>query len=292
MTLPVLSGLGQIAERYDGFILDLWGVIHDGRTPYPGVIDALTRLGAAGKPTVMLSNAPRPASSLVHQMEAIGIPRRLYGGVMSSGEAVHRELARRSDPWFAALGRRCYHLGAASDLTLFEGLDLDLVGAVAQADFIVNSGPDHLDATVEEYRPVLDAAAARHVPMICANPDIIVIHQGRVQICAGALAQYYQTTLGGEVRARGKPDPAIYADCLDLLGIADRRRVLAVGDGLATDVTGASRAGIDCLFCTGGIHAAEIGTAYGERPEAARVEAVIARHQAPMPVAAIGGFVW
>lgn len=291
MNLPVLSGLAEIAPRYDGYILDLWGVIHDGRTVYPGVIDALEHLGALGKPVVMLSNAPRRAWSLVHQMDAIGIPRGLYGGVMSSGEAVHRELARRSDPWFADLGRRCYHLGAESDLNLFEGLDLELVSAVAEAEFVVNSGPDHFAASVEEYQPVLERMATRHLPMICANPDIIVIHQGRAQICAGALAQFYET-LGGQVRSRGKPDPAIYADCLELLGITDRRRVLAVGDGLATDVTGAFRAGIDCLFCTGGIHGAEIGTAYGVRPDAVRVAAVIARHQAPTPVAAIGGFVW
>jgi HAD superfamily hydrolase (TIGR01459 family) len=138
---------------------------------------------------------------------------------------------------------------------------------------------------------MLDAARQRDLPLVCANPDLVVMVAGRPLLCAGAMARYYAEA-GGRVCSRGKPDPAIYDTCLDRLGIRDRRRVLAVGDAFHTDVAGARAAGIDCLLCTGGIHAEEIGTTDGEKPEAWRVEAVIAAHGGLRPVAAIGGLVW
>ncbi|OIR06167.1 phosphoglycolate phosphatase [mine drainage metagenome] len=291
MSVPVFEGLRQAADRYDAFILDLWGVIHDGTAPYDGVADTLAHLKAAGKKTVMLSNAPRRASALVTLMDGMGIARDLYGEVMSSGEAVHLEMQRRADPWFAALGRRCLHVGPERDRNIFEGLDLDLVTEVAEADFLMNTGPDKFEETVADYAPLLDQALARRLPMVCANPDLIVIRKGQEIICAGMLARYYAER-GGDVRYRGKPDPAIYGTCLEILGLSDRARVMAVGDSFHTDIAGARAAGIDVLFCTGGIHAAEIGTRYGERPDPARIETVIAAHDGLRPSAAIGGFLW
>jgi HAD superfamily hydrolase (TIGR01459 family) len=291
MSLRVLDGLRDIVGDYDGLILDLWGVIHDGTAPYPGVADTLAALKAAGKKTVMLSNAPRRGFALIDQLTSLGVPRALYGEVMSSGEAVHRAMESRSDPWFAKLGRRCLHVGPERDLNIFEGLDLELVASVEEAEFLMNTGPDKFEETVADYAPLLGAAASRGLPMVCANPDLMVVRQGQKIICAGALAEYY-LDIGGEVRYRGKPDPAIYEVCLELLGITDRKRVLAVGDAFHTDIAGANGAGIDVLFCSGGIHAAEIGTKYGEKPEAARIEAVIAHHDGLRPTAAIGGFRW
>lgn len=291
MTLPVLSGLHEIARDYDAFILDLWGVIHDGIVPYPGAKDALAGLAKLGKRTIMLSNAPRRAVSLVGQMESMGISRQLYGDVMSSGEAVHMEMASRRDPWFAALGRRCLHVGTERDKDLFDDMDVDLVDRIDDAQFLLVTGPDSYDDTVEDFAPLLDDAARRRLPMVCANPDLVVIRQGRPLVCAGALALHYER-IGGDVRYRGKPDPAIYDLCIERLRVADRRRVLAVGDAFHTDVAGAKAAGIDCLFCTGGIHAAEIGTTYGQTPDPARLEEVIAAHGNLRPTAAIGGFVW
>lgn len=289
--VPVIDGLRELADRYDGFILDLWGVIHDGHSPYAPAKDTLAALRAAGKKTVMLSNAPRRAGALVTQMASMGIARDLYGEVMSSGEAVHIAMVRRTDPWFAQLGFRCLHIGPERDKNIFDGLDLDLVTDVAHADFLMNTGPDRFDETVEDYAPVLRAALGRRLPMVCANPDLMVIREGHKLICAGALAQYYQMQ-GGDVRYRGKPDPAIYDVCLELLGIPDRRRVLAVGDGFHTDIAGADAAAIDVVFCTGGVHAHEIGTEYGLRPDPAAIEKVVARHDGLRPTAAIGGFIW
>ena len=290
MTLRILSGLSQIAGFYDGFIVDLWGVVHDGITPYPGAKETLVSLRAAGKKTVMLSNAPRRSFSLIELMAGMGLPTDLYDDVITSGEVVHREMLLRTDPWFAALGTRCLHIGTERDKDLFEGLALDLVADVESAEFVMNTGPDSFDDTIEAFAPLLDASAKRALPMVCANPDLVVLRQDRPLICAGALAQYYER-IGGDVRYRGKPDPAIYDVCLDRMGIGDRRRVLAVGDAFHTDIAGARAAGLDSLFCCGGIHAAELGTHYGETPDPARLEATVAAHGDLRPTAAIGGFI-
>lgn len=291
MTIPILHGLSEIADDYDGFILDLWGVVHDGVTPYPHSVDTLRALRAAGKRTVLLSNAPRRAGALVTAMTGMGIGRDLYDHVMSSGEAVHGELATRRDPWYARLGRRCLHIGPERDRNIFDGLDLILVSRPEEADFLLNTGPDRFEETVADYHGVLAAAAARRLPMVCANPDLVVMREGRRVICAGALARHY-AELGGEVSFRGKPDPAIYASCLEILGIADLRRVVAVGDALHTDIAGANAAGLASVFVTGGIHAEELGlTAYGAVPDAERISQV-ARAHGQRPTAALPAFVW
>ncbi|RAU23947.1 TIGR01459 family HAD-type hydrolase [Paramagnetospirillum kuznetsovii] len=287
--IPLISGLERLAERYDGFVLDLWGVIHDGVEAYPGVAETLADLRRAGKRTIMLSNAPRRSSALIEQLTRLGIPRELYDEVLSSGEAVHLELARRQDPFFAALGSKLYHLGPERDRNVFDTLayavtDLD------SADFIVNTGPVELSETVADYQPILERALARRLPMICANPDHVVIRQGKRITCAGAIASRY-SDMGGLVADRGKPDPAIYDLALEMLGIAERGRVCAVGDALHTDIRGARTAGIDAVLVTGGIHADELGIKWGESPDPVRLAELI-RHHGETPAAAMVKFAW
>ena len=256
MALQVIDGMRELAPRYDGFILDLWGVVHDGVAPYPGVLDCMRRLIDADKRVVLLSNAPRRADDVVRRIEKIGIPSGLYHGVMSSGEETWQHLYRRDDPFYAGLGRRCLHLCSERDLEMREGLDLDWVASPEEADFILNTGPAEWEDTHEDYAPLLLAARKRDLPMICANPDLVVMHGGRAALCAGAIAEDY-AALGGRVRWHGKPHPSVYGSCLRLLGVADKRRILAIGDSLRTDIAGAAGAGIDSLLIIGGIHAAE-----------------------------------
>jgi HAD superfamily hydrolase (TIGR01459 family) len=287
--IPLISGLSQVAERYDGFVLDLWGVIHDGVTAYPGVAETLGALRRAGKRTIMLSNAPRRATALIEQLGKLGIERGLYDEVLSSGEAVYLELARRTDPIFAGLGFRLYHLGPERDRNVFDSLDYQAV-ALDEADFVLNTGPVEVSESVADYQAILDQALARRLPMVCANPDHVVIRQGKRITCAGAIADRY-ADMGGQVVSRGKPDPAIYAVALETLGIADRARVCAVGDALHTDVRGARHGGIDAILVTGGIHADELGLRWGETADPARL-AELARHHGEMPVAALPKFIW
>jgi len=291
MAFRFLAGLREIAPSYDGFILDLWGVLHDGSAPFPGVLDALARLKAAGKRLAVLSNAPRRAHLVASRMNEIGIPPELYDHVHSSGEEAWQHLKRRDDPFYASLGRRCYHIGPARDENMLEGIDLERVADIAEAEFILNTGPSWgWEETVADYETLLQAARARDVPMVCANPDLVVIHEGRPAICAGALAQRYEA-LGGRVRWHGKPFPSVYQTCFALFGIAERRRILAVGDSLRTDIAGAEAAGIDSVLVTGGIHGDELGAAPGELPDRARLAAAIAA-SGHHPAAVTARFRW
>jgi len=289
MTLTLLSGLGEIAGRYDGLILDLWGVLHDGTAPFPGVVDALSRLKQAGKRLCVLSNAPRRAHLVEQRMNAIGLVRGLYDHVHSSGEEAWQHLLRRDDPFYAALGRRCYHIGPARDDNMLEGVDLERVAKIEEAEFILNTGPSGWDETVEQYEALLREARARDLPMVCANPDLVVVSQGRRAICAGVVAQRYEA-LGGRVRWHGKPFRPVYETCFAALGIADRRRILAVGDSLRTDIAGANAAGIASLLVTGGIHAEEFGLVGGQPDLDRLVEAVAASGHRPDAV--IAHFRW
>lgn len=288
MPVRMIQGLSEVASGFDGFILDLWGVIHDGVEAYAGARDTLAALRAAGKKTLLLSNAPRRADALVEQLGRMGIGRDMYDEVLSSGEAVHMELARRTDPFYAKLGRQLYHMGPERDENVFAGLDLVPVD-IDHADFILNTGPWDFNETVEDYVPKMKAALARNLPMICANPDHVVIRQGKPVVCAGALAARY-AEMGGVVSMRGKPDPAIYDNALELLGV-DRDRVLCVGDALHTDVKGANGAGLRAVFVTQGIHAAELGIRPGDEPDPDTLRRVVTRH-GERPMAAIATFRW
>ncbi len=287
MTLRLIDGMRALAPEYDGFILDLWGVVHDGTVPFPGVLDCMERLIGAGKRLVLLSNAPRRSDDVVRRITTIGVPERLYHGVMSSGEEAWQHLKHRDEPFYAALGRRCLHIGSERDLEMREGLDLAFVMTPAGADFLLNTGPAEWDDTIEGYAPVLNAARAGGLPMVCANPDLVVIHGGKPALCAGALAEEYER-LGGQVRWHGKPYPSVYDSCLVLLGISDRRRILAIGDSLRTDIAGAAGAGIDSLLIAGGVHAAEF---CADGLDLERINAAI-ESSGTRPVGVAARFVW
>ncbi|HZH28863.1 MAG TPA: TIGR01459 family HAD-type hydrolase [Azospirillaceae bacterium] len=276
-TPPILTGLSGTADRYDGFILDLWGVLHDGVRAYPGAADALARLKAGAKRIVLLSNSPGRRRLVADKMAGMGIGPDLYDHLVTSGEVTFEALRDRDDPFHAALGRRCFLIGTRHDRHLLEGLDgVDPVDEPAGADFVLVTGAHRHDSRVEDYEDCLAACAARGLPMVCANPDLIVMVGSRdMAICAGALARRYEE-MGGRVAYHGKPHPPVYRRCLDLMGNPDARRVLAVGDSLRTDVQGAARAGLDAAFTACGIHREELGTLGGGAPEPARVAALLA----------------
>lgn len=277
-----LRGFGEIAGEYDGFVVDLWGVVHDGVRPYEGAPACLARLAAAGKRCVMLSNAPRRADAVQRQLRRMGIPDEHYAGIMTSGEATHAALRDRPDDWYRALGDRVLHIGPERDRGLLAGLGLTVADAPAEASFVLNTGPDDLGdpSSVAAFEPVLRACAAAGLPMLCANPDLEVIRGGVRIICAGALALRY-AELGGDIRSLGKPDPAIYAPTLAMLGVPGR--VLAVGDALRTDIAGAAAAGLDACWVLGGLHGAHRG-GDGGAEEAARAGL--------RPLATLPSFTW
>lgn len=273
-----LAGFAALAAHYDGFIVDLWGVVHDGVTPFPGALECLARL--SGRPVLLLSNAPRRADSVRRTLRQLGVADSLYTHLLTSGEATWLALRDRVDPWFAALGHRVYHLGPQRDRGVIEGIGLVLADRPGEADFLLNTGPDDQRDTagIAQFTGELRACLAAGLKMICANPDLEIVRGGVRILCAGALAEWYAAQ-GGEVRSIGKPDPAIYAQAFAMLGLPPQR-LLAVGDSLRTDIAGAAAVGIDSCWVLGGIH--------GEDADPAATAAAVGL----APVAALSRFVW
>lgn len=253
MVQPI-SGLSRIADRYDILLCDVWGVIHNGRESFPAACDALAVFAAERGPVVLISNAPRPSAAVHGQLDLLGVPRAAWSGFVSSGDATRGLLAARAPG-------PVYHLGPERDLPFYDNLELEF-SDLAGAKFISCTGLfDDETETPEDYREQLTAPANAGVPMICANPDIVVQRGDELIYCAGALARLYEE-LGGEVLMAGKPHAAIYDRALfeaeRLKGQPiDRTRVLCIGDGIGTDVKGANAQKLDCLYIASGIHAAE-----------------------------------
>jgi HAD superfamily hydrolase (TIGR01459 family) len=287
--VEILDGIAPLADRYDGFVLDLWGVVHDGRRPYPGVPEALAELKKRGKKVAFLTNAPRRSWAVQGLLDAMGLDRALYDGIMASGEIAWRLMARRDHPFFAGMrGRRAFHIGPERDVSVVDDGVAERVTDPAGADFLLNTGPDPERGVTDAgpYRPALEAAFAHRLPMLCVNPDRHVMVGGERLICAGALADVY-LALGGTVLEVGKPDPAVYDPVLEMLGLTDRRRVLAVGDTPHTDLAGAQAAGLDALWALTGLAA----FAHGDSPTAERLREV-ALSEGVDPVAAVRGLRW
>ena len=290
--VPLADGISAFVDNYDAVIIDLWGVIHDGVNLYPGVVDCLRRLADQGKPFAMLSNAPRRAAFIARGMEQMGLPAALYPHIMSSGEATWRGLKDRREAWFDGVGDHCFHIGPERDANLFDETSLVRVGSIADADFILNTGPWEDGETVADYEHHLVAGALSRLKMICANPDLEVIRGGRRIICAGALAQRYEE-LGGDVLYYGKPYPPIYDSCLHLIGDPDPARVLAIGDSLRTDIAGAAGMGMDSILVLGGIHGETLASgSYRERSEVEAKIAAACAQEGHFPIAAIAEFSW
>lgn len=254
---PFFYGVHEFIDRYDSFILDLWGVVHDGQKPYPGVVRCLEKLKSENKRVCLLSNAPRRSYTVVEKLESMGVPRDLYTEIYTSGEAVWEALKSRSDPWYQKLGSRCFHIGPARDDSVFEDQDIEIVSNPALAQFVLNTGPHDFSDTLAIFEADLSACIEHDLPMICANPDLVVTYGRDIVICAGTLAQRYEE-MGGTVAYHGKPYVGVYNRCLELLEIRDKARVVAIGDSFHTDMTGARNAQIDAVFVAGGIHAPEL----------------------------------
>ena len=247
-----MSALKTVLSKYDAFLIDLWGVIHDGTNLYPGVLETLEHLQRANKPIIFLSNAPRVAEKAIANLERLRIGRGLYRDVVTSGQVAHDWL-RDATPF----GKNYYYLGPGKD----EDIIADLAHYVKtpepeDADFILCTGYEYDFQPHEEALPLLARLLDAELPMVCTNPDLVVVKQdGTVQLCAGEIAGEY-ARMGGDVTFIGKPHPEVYAVSRALLGGG---KILAIGDNPLTDIAGANAAGIDCLLITGGILSNEEG---------------------------------
>ena len=238
-----MSELDRLDRRYSTIICDIWGVVHDGGQLLPGVLDRLGQFKAEGRTIVLLTNAPRPASTVQAHLDRLGLPRDHYDAVSSSGEAGIAGLLE--------LGRPVGFMGTEDDRADLVRRGIELV----PSDFtdIACTGLDERSDDPADYRDRLERLAAKGVRMHCLNPDRVVIHVGNLEACAGALADIYEE-IGGAVTWYGKPHRPIYDHARALAGNPPLDAMLAIGDGLQTDMLGAARYAIDAIFVSHGIH--------------------------------------
>ena len=273
------SGLADLASRYRGFIVDQWGVLHDGATPYPEALEGLAELRAAGKRVVLLSNSGKRAAINEQRLAGLGIAADLYDAMVTSGEATWQALARRSDPVFAGLGRRCVLWSRTGDRSLVDDQGLEVVADLEQADFLLLGGVED-DARLEQFTAALEQAAARDLPMICANPDVVAVQPGGgFGIAPGAVARHYED-LGGRVVYIGKPHRPVYELCLETLAPLSPGEILVVGDSVAHDIAGGAGMGLATALIMGGIHAPLFDLGRGLSANAAALDRLEAEYGA------------
>ena len=275
----IVHALSDISDRYDALFCDLWGCVHDGIKALPDAVAALQAFRSRGGMVVLLTNAPRPRASVSEQMAKFGVPDDAWDTIATSGDAA------RVAMFTGAVGQRVYHIGEPRDAGFFEPLQLvenpveiervDL----NKADGIVCTGPFDPLADPDTLRPQLLEAKARGLTLLNANPDIVVDRGDQREWCGGAVAQLYEQ-MGGAVLAFGKPHPPVYDMARRRLAEAggaeiSDSRILAIGDGILTDVKGARLEDLDVLFVTGGLAAAEVHV--DDAPDVERLDAFIAR---------------
>lgn len=296
-----LDGIRSLAEscRFKAWFVDQFGVLHDGKQPYPEAISTLEKLANHGAKMVIISNSSRRMLTTMEKMKNLGFDSSLFIGAITSGELTHQYLQRRDDTWFAALGRGCIHMtwsdrGAIS----LEGLGLQVVERVEDANFILVHGTEALGLPSGDARPtkledlehILELCAARKIPMVVANPDYVTVEARALRVMPGTLAAKYEK-LDGEVKWMGKPDKVIYQSAMAMAGV-DACECIAVGDSLHHDIKGANVAGIQSVFITGGIHATELGVGrFGEAADRTIVEDLASKYSAH-PSYVLPAFTW
>jgi HAD superfamily hydrolase (TIGR01459 family) len=279
--IEILQSVAPLAATTAAWLVDIWGVMHNGVQPFVPAYEACQTFRDGGGLVMLVSNSPRPREGVAAQLDRIGVPRSAYDAIVSSGDVARTLIEAYAD-------RSVLHLGPERDLPIFAGIDVKRVGADA-ADAVVCTGLyDDERETPDDYAETLATCASRGLPMICANPDLTVERGGRIIYCAGAIAQAYER-LGGAVAYAGKPYLPIYDLAFATLehmraGSGDRSRLLAIGDGVRTDLAGAAAAGVRSLFVASGVHVT------GKLDDAA-LEALFPPG-APRPIAAMTRLVW
>lgn len=298
-----LEGIESLAEsgQYDAWLLDQFGVLHDGKKAYPGAVETLQKLAKTGAKLILISNSSRRSDVTRDKLPSLGFDPSLFSGIVTSGELTHQYLQSREDPWFAALGRKCLHFTwSARGAISLEGLGLEVVESVKDADFILAHGTEALGLAgggskalpLAELEILLEEASKlpKKIPMIVANPDMVTVEVRALRVMPGTLGLKYEE-LGGEVQWMGKPGPIIYRAALEMSGIPPEKSI-AVGDSLHHDVRGAINGNIVSVFVAGGIHANELKIKeHGEYPDLRSLENLIQAQNAK-PTYVVPSFTW
>lgn len=251
LPIPIIASIDDLASPRDAWLTDIWGVMHNGVEPFRSASDACIRFRKSGGTVLLLSNAPRPAESVAAQLDRIGVPRDAWDGILTSGDAARALIA-------AFAGRPVFPLGPDRDRPIYDGLPVTLTDAASAGAVSCTGLFDDENETPDDYTGLLRDFAKRKLPMVCANPDLTVERGNKIVHCAGAIAAAYEA-LGGTVSYAGKPHRPIYGLAFERLAAlrgkpVARDRVLAIGDGIRTDIAGAARAGLESVFVASGVH--------------------------------------
>ncbi len=287
-SVPVIDQAADLLTNYDVVFCDVWGVVHNGIRPYAAAVDALQRFRAKGGAVVLVTNSPvageKTADFLVR---VIGVPRAAWDTIITSGDLTRGYLTKHAF-------RHVHHIGPERDLSVFGGIGVERV-TIDQAQVVVVTGVvDDTAETGETYRPLLEIAHKRGLPLVCGNPDLVVEVDGVLYPCAGAVAAIYED-MGGDVYWAGKPHEPTYVGAQRLaeqhLGRSvDRARIIGIGDAVRTDMAGAANFGIDGLFIAQGIHREELMPNGSLDPRV--LGDLFAAGHPHMPVAAMPGLAW
>lgn len=289
MPLHMVETLSELCTSYDGFIVDLWGVIHDGVETYPGVHHALTMLKDHQKMIIFVSNAPRRKARAVEKLHHLGIDDKEYFSLITSGETAY-DAIKQGLP-YAKAGDHFYYIGPDRDRGLLVDLDCIETDDPSRATFALVTGYDHDLSHEHEKQKDLIAIKAYNLPLICVNPDLVIVRiDGSPALCAGVIARHYED-MGGTVHYFGKPHALIYQQALDIFYRSECKRIAAIGDNIETDILGAKQFGIDSYLIPGGIMARALNIAHGELPNPVQLEQVCS-HYNVKPTGALAAFVW
>lgn len=249
-----LEGLSEVADRFDVFLLDQFGVLHDGTAPYAHAVEAIEALAARGKKLAVLSNSGQRSESNRARLAELGIPVDRLTMVVTSGEVARGLLTERTEEPWRSLGRRCLFYSRDTDTAPVDGLDIDLVTREDAAEFVLLAGSRAPEWTLADYVRLLRSALERGLPLVCTNPDRVAVGPSGLRLSAGGIAAWYEEA-GGRVHYVGKPHPEIYRACLKGMGEPDLARVAVVGDSFEHDVAGGIASGLATVFVESGIHA-------------------------------------
>ncbi len=283
--IPILDSIALLSRRYEVWLTDIWGVLHNGVRPFLSAVEACRLFRQGGGLVILVSNSPRPREGVAAQLAQIGVPADCYDGIATSGDVTRQLIS-------AYAGHAVFHLGPERDRPIFDGLQVEFGEAAKSAAVVCSGLYDDETETPEDYRDLLADLRAHGRTMICANPDIRVERGEKLIYCAGALADAY-ARLGGKVVYAGKPHKPIYDLALALVtaqrgAAAPRHRVVAIGDGVHTDIAGAAAQHIDSVFIASAVHIA--GARNGALSPAAVAQAFAG--QPARPVAALGQLAW
>lgn len=285
------QGLYELMDSYDGFIMDQWGVLHNGIQPYDGVIDTLNHLKQRKKQVVILSNSAKRADENIERLKKLGIKPGHYKAVVSAGEVTWEGLKEQKETPFKGLGKKCYLISRPDDRSLFVGLDLEIVDDVEQAQFILITSFDAVNLKLEDLDPIFKKAIVKRLPAICANPDMVTVYGHEKAIGPGAIAKRYHE-LGGMTHLIGKPHKTIFRNCLTHFDGVIPSRILMIGDSIQHDIAGAQAVDLDTAFVTGGIHSGAFKPGMSVEQKRKAMEHLAQGYGGTRPQWVLDGLVW